>query len=192
MKYLFSAAALVFALMSCNASDGKNQKENTIISSSESVQSDSLAIVKLGEDLKKLKPLSPEEFKAKFKSELNGFTLTEIDAFVSDDSEAYCTANYKKGDANVYLMITDGAGVGASTIVDGLVNFLELKKIEESGSKTNIKPYKGHEAYFDYSMYESDGMTSIQYLEAGRYLVVASGNAITIDELKSVLDKLSL
>ena len=191
MKYLFSTAVLAISLLSCNSSNANNQKGNHT-ETLEVSNADSLAVVKLGEDLKKLKPLSPEEFKAKFKSELNGFTLTEIDAFVSDDSEAYCTANYKKGDANAYLMITDGAGVGASTIVDGLVNFLELKKIEESGSKTNIKPYKGHEAYFDFSMYESDGMTSIQYLEAGRYLVVASGNAITIDELMGILDKLSL
>ena len=191
MRYLFSTAVLAFALLSCNSSNANNQKgHHTEILEVSNV--DSLAVVKLGENLNKLAPLSPDVFKTKLKKEINGFTLTEVEAFISDESGAYCTANYKKGDASAYLMISDGAGVGANSVVESLLNFLELKKIEEPGDKLNIKPYKGHQAYFDYSMFDGDGVTSIQYLEGDRYLVVSSGNGVTIDELKGLLDNFSL
>lgn len=89
-------------------------------------------------------------------------------------------------------MVTDGAGVGAEQVKSSLLNYLETKKYVEPGDKTNIKSYKGWQVYFDYSMFDSDQHTSIQYLEGNRYSVVSSGNNVPIDELKSFLDNFSL
>ncbi|MGL6126309.1 hypothetical protein [Chryseobacterium artocarpi] len=153
---------------------------------------DSLKIENLAKELKKLKPIVKADFKAKFKKEVAGFTLTEVTAFEDKETGSYATANYKKGDKNVYLMVTDGAGVGAEAVKTSLLNYLEIKSIEEPGDKTNIKPYKGWQVLFDSSMYESDDMTSIQYLEGNRFSVIASGNMISITDLKAFLDNISL
>lgn len=154
--------------------------------------SDSIKIQNLAKELKKLKPINTNDFKSKFKKEINGFKLTEVTAFEDKETGSYATANYAKGSQNVYLMVTDGAGAGAEQVTGSLLSYLELKAIEEPGDKTNIKNYKGWLVYFDHSMYESDKMTSIQYLEGNRYGVVASGNNISLEELKSLLDNVSL
>ncbi|WP_336960153.1 hypothetical protein [Chryseobacterium contaminans] len=154
--------------------------------------SDSVKVENLAKELKKLKPVNANDFKSKFKKEINGFKLTEVAAFEDKETGSYATANYAKGSQNVYLMVTDGAGAGAEQVKGSLLNYLELKAIEEPGDKTNIKNYKGWLVYFDHSMYESDKMTSIQYLEGNRYGVVASGNNISLEELKSLLDNFSL
>ena len=142
--------------------------------------SDSIKVENLAKDLKKLKPISSNDFKSKFKKEINGFKLTEVTAFEDKETGSYATANYAKGSQNVYLMVTDGAGAGAEQVKGSLLSYLELKAIEEPGDKTNIKNYKGWFVYFDHSMYENDKMTSIQYLEGNRYGVVASGNNISL------------
>ncbi|MDR2234840.1 MAG: hypothetical protein LBE92_01840 [Chryseobacterium sp.] len=154
--------------------------------------SDSLKVLNLAKDLKKLKPLSAGDFKSKFKKEINGYQLTEATAFEDNDTGSYATANYKKGSKNVYLMVKDGAGAGSEEVKESLLSYLELKKIEEPEDKTNIKSYKGWQVYFDYSMYENDQLTSIQYLEGNRFSIVASGNNVPIEELKGLLDHLSL
>jgi hypothetical protein len=154
--------------------------------------SDSIKVENLAKELKKLKPINSADFKSKFKQEINGFKLTEVTAFEDKETGSYATANYTKGSKNVYLMVTDGAGAGAEQVKGNLLSYLELKAVEEPGDKTNIKNYKGWFVYFDHSMYENDKMTSIQYLEGNRYSIVASGNNIPLDELKSLLDNISL
>ncbi|MDN3693780.1 hypothetical protein QWZ06_16510 [Chryseobacterium tructae] len=154
--------------------------------------SDSLKVENLAKELKKLKPISSNDFKAKFKKEINGFKLTEVTAFEDKETGSYATANYAKGSQNVYLMVTDGAGAGAESVKGNLLSYLELKAVEEPEDKTNIKSYKGWLVYFDHSMYENDKMTSIQYLEGNRYGVVASGTNISLEELKKLLDTVSL
>ncbi|SDI27563.1 hypothetical protein [Chryseobacterium jejuense] len=154
--------------------------------------SDSIKVENLAKELKKLKPINTNDFKSKFKKEINGFKLTEVTAFEDKETGSYATANYAKGSQNVYLMVTDGAGAGVEQVKGSLLSYLELKAIEEPGDKTNIKNYKGWFVYFDHSMYENDKMTSIQYLEGNRYGVVASGNNISLEELKSLLDNVSL
>ncbi|WP_160138701.1 hypothetical protein [Chryseobacterium sp. c4a] len=154
--------------------------------------SDSLKVENLAKELKKLKPISSNDFKAKFKKEINGFKLTEVTAFEDKETGSYATANYTKGTQNVYLMVTDGAGAGAESVKGNLLSYLELKAVEEPEDKTNIKSYKGWLVYFDHSMYENDKMTSIQYLEGNRYGVVASGTNISLEDLKKFLDNVSL
>jgi len=154
--------------------------------------SDSLKVENLAKELKKLKPLTVAEFKSKFKKEINGFKLTELDAFEDKTTGSFCTANYTKGSQNIYLMITDGAGPGARQVKESLINYLEIKKIEEPGDKLTIETYKGWPGYFDYSMFENDGITGIHYLEGGRYSIVSSGNNIPLPELKAFLDNFSL
>lgn len=154
--------------------------------------SDSLKVESLTKELKKLKPITVAEFKAKFKKEINGFKLTEIDAFEDKTTGSFATVNYAKGSQNIYLMISDGAGPGSIQIRENLINYLEIKKIEEPGDKLTIETYKGWPAYFDYTMFENDGITSINYLEAGRYSIVSSGNNIPLPELKAFLDNINL
>lgn len=45
---------------------------------------------------------------------------------------------------------------------------------------------------FDWSMFENDGLTSIQYLESNRYAVVSSANQVPIEELENFLNSFSL
>lgn len=181
--------ALTFTLGSSNVF--ANQPLNMVTEHMQN-DSDSLKIENLAKELKKLRPISSDDFKNKFKKEINGFKLTEVTAFEDKETGSYATANYAKGSKNVYLMVTDGAGQGAEQVKSTLLSYLELKAIEEPGDKTNIKSYKGWMVYFDHSMYENDKMTSIQYLEGNRYSIVASGNNIPLDELKSLLDNISL
>ena len=89
-------------------------------------------------------------------------------------------------------MITDGAGPGSEQVKANLLNYLELKEIYTPEDKSPVKNYKGWLVSFDWSMFESDGMTSIQYLEGNRYAVVASANQVPIEELENFLNSFGL
>lgn len=183
------STALVFAL----SSNIVFAKEPSMITFEKPhTDSDSLKVDGLAKGLKKLKPIGSEEFKSKFKKEINGYKLTEVTAFEDKETGSFATANYVKGDKNIYLMVTDGAGAGSEQVKTNLLNYLEIKKMEEPGDKTNIKSYKGWQVYFDYSMFEGDQLTSIQYLEGNRFLVISSANRVPIDQLKGFLDNFSL
>lgn len=154
--------------------------------------SDSLKVENLAKELKKLKPVSINDFKAKFKKEINGFKLTEVAASEDPETGSYATANYKKGSQNIYLMVTDGAGPGSEQVKSNLLNYLELKQYEQPTDKSKVKNFKGWQVSFDWSMFEGDGLTSIQYLEANRYAVISSANKVPIDELENFLNNFSL
>ncbi|MDM1294007.1 hypothetical protein HX021_06820 [Sphingobacterium sp. N143] len=153
---------------------------------------DSLKVENLAKELKKIKPIHVNDFKAKFSQEINGFKLTDLDAFEDEETGSFASANYVKGDQNIYLMITDGAGPGAEQVKGNLLNYLGLKEFEEPGSKSAVKNYKGWLVSFDWSMFENDGLTSIQYLEGNRYAVVSSANGVPIEELENFLNNFSL
>ncbi|HIB8181837.1 TPA: hypothetical protein ACWX1I_003250 [Elizabethkingia anophelis] len=193
MKYpylgisLFSAAIYFF---SNSATLKANQP--TISFDKVQINSDSIKVEKLAKELKKLKPVSTHDFKSKFKKEINGFKLTEVEANEDTEAGSSATANYKKGSQNIYLMVTDGAGAGSEQVKSSLLNYLELKKYEEPTDKSKIIKFKGWLVSFDWSMFEGDGVTSIQYLEANRYGVVSSANKVSIEELESFLKNFSL
>ncbi len=113
-------------------------------------------------------------------------------AFEDAESGSYATANYVKGEQNIYLMVTDGAGPGSDQVKLNLMNYIDLKSIEDLGTKMQVKPYKGWLASFDWSMFENDGLTSIQYLESNRFATVSSANNVAIEELESFLNSFSL
>lgn len=154
--------------------------------------SDSLKIESLAKELKKLKPLSAKEFKGKFKKEINGFKLTEVDAYEDKKTGSSAMANYVKGSQNIYMMVKDGAGSGSNEVKQNLISYLELKEFEKPGDKTNIISYKGWMVYFDHSMFENDGITGVHYPENNRYSIIASGNTVSLPELKDFLDQFSL
>ncbi|CAM3079931.1 hypothetical protein DRF59_06550 [Chryseobacterium flavum] len=156
------------------------------------IDSDSLKVENLAKELKKLKPISAYDLKSKFKNNINGFKLTGADAFEDKERGSGATADYIKGSQNIHIVVTDGAGPGSEEIKGNLLNYLELKKIDERGDGLDIKSYKGWEAYFDSSMFKNDRFTSIQYLENNRYAVVVSANEVPIEELKSFTDNFTL
>ncbi|WP_250255193.1 hypothetical protein [Chryseobacterium sp. Marseille-Q3244] len=194
MKLSYLGAGILSVALTCTLGSNLVFANQPLEKEIEMIQndSDSIKVEKLAKDLKKLKPISSNDFKSKFKKEINGFKLTEVTAFEDKETGSYATANYAKGSQSVYLMVTDGAGAGAEQVKGSLLSYLELKSIEEPGDKTNIKNYKGWFVYFDHSMYENDKMTSIQYLEGNRYGVVASGDNISLEELKNLLDNVNL
>src|SRR5690606_17230248 len=110
--------------------------------------SDSLKVENLATALKMLKPIAPEAFKAKLKKEINGFKLTEAEAFEDAETGSFANANYVKGSQNIYLMITDGAGPGSEQVKGNLLNYLALKEFEEPENKSKIKNYKGWPVLF--------------------------------------------
>ncbi|WON94019.1 hypothetical protein ACLCDV_11870 [Sphingobacterium sp. Lzh-3] len=156
------------------------------------INSDSLKVEQLATALRKMKPISSADFKTKFKPEINGFKLTEVTAFEDAETGSYATANYVKGEQNIYLMVTDGAGPGSDQVKLNLMNYIDLKSIEDLGTKLQVKPYKGWLASFDWSMFENDGLTSIQYLESNRFATVSSANQVAIEELENFLNSFSL
>lgn len=168
-------------------------KGNPVVSV-EKVQnnSDSLKIEGLAKDLKKLKPIAVAEFKAKFKKEIAGYQLTEVQAFEDKETGSYATANYKKGKQSIYLMVTDGAGPGSEQVKANLLNYLGMKEFEQPTDKSKVKTFKGWQVFFDWSMYEGDDLTSIQYVENNRFAVVSSANKVPIAELESFLNNISL
>ncbi|REC60818.1 hypothetical protein DRF65_18610 [Chryseobacterium pennae] len=195
MKFSYWGAGILAVVLTSTLGSNPVFASQPLMVATEYMQkndSDSIKVENLAKELKKLKPISSDDFKSKFKKEISGFKLTEVTAFEDKETGSYATANYAKGSKNVYLMVTDGAGAGAEQVKGNLLSYLELKAVEEPGDKTNIKNYKGWLVYFDHSMYENDKMTSIQYLEGNRYSVVASGTNIPLDELKSLLDNISL
>lgn len=193
MKYPYLGIGL-FSAAFCFFNNSATLKANQPMVSFEKVQinSDSIKVENLAKELKKLKPVSSNDFKAKFKKEINGFKLTEVEAFEDAETGSYATANYKKGAQNIYLMVTDGAGAGSEQVKSSLLNYLEIKKYEEPTDKSKVKEFKGWLVSFDWSMFEGDGLTSIQYLEANRYGVVSSANKVSIEELESFLKSFSL
>jgi len=89
-------------------------------------------------------------------------------------------------------MVTDGTGPGSEQIKGNLLNYLELKEFQTPEDKATVKSYKGWLTSFDWSMSESDELTSIQYLESNRYAVVSSVNKVSIEELEFFLNSFSL
>ncbi len=195
MKYPYLGISMVCAALASMAnSKAVFAGEQLAVQHIEYVQvnSDSLKVEQLATALRKMKPISSADFKAKFKPEINGFKLTEGTAFEDAESGSYATANYVKGEQNIYLMVTDGAGPGSDQVKLNLMNYIDLKSIEDLGTKMQVKPYKGWLASFDWSMFENDGLTSIQYLESNRFATVSSANNVAIEELESFLNSFSL
>lgn len=199
LKVATICATLTFSvgmttLISCNPSktSASDDKTNTNTSNEESPVSDSLKVENLAIDLKKLKPLGDAEFKAKFSKTFNGFQLTDIQAYEDNEKGSSAYAMYENGENHIYLSIADGAGAGAEKVRENMISYLEIKKDVQPGDKTTIIEYKGWQSFSDESMFESDKMTAIHYLEGNRYNVVAQGTGVTLAEMKSFLDKLSL
>lgn len=181
-------------LVSCNPpkTSTSDEKTNTNTPNVENPVSDSLKVENLAIELKKLKPLSEAEFKDKFTKTFHGFQLTDVQAYEDNEKGSSAYAMYEKGENHIYLSIADGAGVGAEKVRENMISYLEIKKDVQPGDKTTIIEYKGWQSFFDESMFESDKMTAIHYLEGNRYNVVAQGTGVTLAEIKSFLDKLSL
>ncbi len=199
LKMATICATLTFSvgmttLVSCNQPKTANsdEKANANTSNVESPVSDSLKVENLALDLKKLKPLGEAEFKAKFSKTFNGFQLTDVQAYEDNEKGSSAYAMYENGEKHIYLSIADGAGAGAEKVKENMISYLEIKKDVQPGDKTTIIEYKGWQSFFDESMFESDKMTAIHYLEGNRYNVVAQGTGVTLAEMKSFLDKLSL
>lgn len=168
------------------------EKINSNTSKIENLLSDSLKVENLAKDLKKLKPLGETEFKAKFSKTLNGFQLTDVQAYKDKEKGSSAYAMYENGENHIYLSVADGADAGAEKVRENMISYLEIKKDVQPGDKTTIIEYKGWQSFFDESMFESDKMTAIHYLDGNRYNVVAQGTGVTLVEMKSFLDKLSL
>lgn len=188
----FSVGMTTF--VSCNQpkASASDEKTNTNTSNTESPVADSLKVENLAIDLKKLKPLDATEFKAKFSKTFHGFQLTDIQAYEDNEKGSSAYAMYENGENHIYLSIADGADAGAEKVRENMISYLEIKKDVQPGDKTTIVEYKGWQSFFDESMFESDKMTAIHYLEGNRYNVVAQGTGVTLAEMKSFLDKLSL
>lgn len=121
-----------------------------------------------------------------------GFQLTDVQAYEDNEKGSSAYAMYENGENHIYLSIADGADAGAEKVRENMISYLEIKKDVQPGDKTTIVEYKGWQSFFDESMFESDKMTAIHYLEGNRYNVVAQGTGVTLAEMKSFLDKLSL
>ncbi|WP_333597961.1 hypothetical protein [Chryseobacterium flavum] len=191
MKHILAMMIGITISGGINQAEAKTLKDAKPVKHIEMV-GDSASIIQLKKELSKLKPLDPDTFKSKIKKEISGFTLAEVEAYNEPETGSSCTAQYINGEKSVYLMITDGAGKAASQVAESLISNLDFKQYVTPDSKTKIIDFKGYPAFFDASMYAEDKFVSIQYLEGKRYYITGTGNNITLEELKAILEKFSL
>ncbi len=152
----------------------------------------------MGENLtegKKVEPVDFRELKALYPESINGMKRTNSSgektaAFNMNISHAEADYNSEDGSKSFDINITDMGNMSGLTQMAAYGWAMgEFDRETDSGYEktTNFSGYKAYEEYNNEGEYGK-----LQVLVASRFIVEASGNNITMEELKSALGQIDL
>lgn len=152
----------------------------------------------MGENLtegKKVEPVDFRELKALYPESINGMKRTNSSgektaAFNMNISHAEADYNSEDGSKSFDINITDMGNMSGLTQMAAYGWAMgEFDRETDSGYEktTNFSGYKAYEEYNNEGKYGK-----LQVLVASRFIVEASGNNISMDELKSALGQIDL
>lgn len=152
----------------------------------------------MGENLtegKKVEPVDFRELKALYPESINGMKRTNSSgektaAFNMNISHAEADYNSEDGSKSFDINITDMGNMRGLTQMAAYGWAMgEFDRETDSGYEktTNFSGYKAYEEYNNEGKYGK-----LQVLVASRFIVEASGNNISMDELKSALGQIDL
>lgn len=132
-----------------------------------------------------------EVLKGYLPASVAGYTRGEVSAStggVAGMEGSQAEGSYAKGDANLRLKVTDVGQVGALASLAGAVNAKSSKETATGYEKMGV--VNGRMTTERYDREAKSGEYSV--LVGERFMVEASGNGVTMDELKSAVDAVGL
>jgi Yip1 domain len=133
----------------------------------------------------------PESLKAYLPASVAGFTRTEVSASTASAAGiegSQAEAQYTRGESNLKLQVTDIGQAGALASIAGAVNMKSSKETATGYEKTGV--VDGRMTQESYDRQAKSGEYSV--LVGERFMVEASGNGVTMDELKAAVEAVGI
>lgn len=139
-----------------------------------SIEKERLETLKVDKAWQKWGPYELEEVEGS-KSGMMGFSVSTS------------TAEYKKGDDKIEIVLVDTGGLGIAAAMAAWTN-MEYSKRDKNGFERTAE-YKGHKSF---EQFRKNGKSEFAYFYNDRYLVTASGRVDDFDDLKDMVGDLKL
>ena len=133
----------------------------------------------------------PDALKAYLPASVAGFTRTEVSASTASAAGiegSQAEAQYTRGESNLKLQVTDIGQAGALASIAGAVNMKSSKETATGYEKTGV--VDGRMTQESYDRQAKSGEYSV--LVGERFMVEASGNGVTMDELKAAVEAVGI
>lgn len=133
----------------------------------------------------------PDSLKAYLPASVAGFTRTEVSASTASAAGiegSQAEAQYTRGESNLKLQVTDIGQAGALASIAGAVNMKSSKETATGYEKTGV--VDGRMTQESYDRQAKSGEYSV--LVGERFMVEASGNGVTMDELKAAVEAVGI
>lgn len=133
----------------------------------------------------------PDSLKAYLPASVAGFTRTEVSASSASAAGiegSQAEAQYTRGESNLKLQVTDIGQAGALASIAGAVNMKSSKETATGYEKTGV--VDGRMTQESYDRQAKSGEYSV--LVGERFMVEASGNGVTMDELKAAVEAVGI
>lgn len=133
----------------------------------------------------------PDALKAYLPASVAGFTRTEVSASSASAAGiegSQAEAQYTRGESNLKLQVTDIGQAGALASIAGAVNMKSSKETATGYEKTGV--VDGRMTQESYDRQAKSGEYSV--LVGERFMVEASGNGVTMDELKAAVEAVGI
>lgn len=143
------------------------------------------------ENSKNVEATDPEALKAYLPATVAGFTRGEV---TSSSAEAagmagsQAEAQYSRGESNLKLQVTDIGQAGAVASLAGAINLKESKETSTGYEKMGV--VNGRMTKERYDRPSKSGEYSV--LVGERFMVEASGDGVSMDELKAAVEAVGL
>jgi len=199
MKKLVILCA-VLALTACKK-EAKEEKPGlgSVIEGVSNLNKMSKSMDKVQENIEELKATTPatnDELKSAIPETLLGMKRTEITVgSMSSMGLSSADAKYssENGDKRISINIADGAGEAGSSIVSLFMLTLnaDMEKTTEDGFEKTAE-INGTKAFVSQNNGEDYVDSEIKYIVKGRYMINASGDGFTVEELAKALAEINL
>jgi hypothetical protein len=149
------------------------------------------AAAKAIEDSEAVTATDPDALKAYLPASVAGFTRTEVSASTASAAGiegSQAEAQYIRGESNLKLQVTDIGQAGALASIAGAVNMKSSKETATGYEKTGV--VDGRMTQESYDRQAKSGEYSV--LVGERFMVEASGNGVTMDELKAAVEAVGI
>lgn len=133
----------------------------------------------------------PDSLKAYLPASVAGFTRTEVSASSASAAGiegSQAEAQYTRGESNLKLQVTDIGQAGALASIAGAVNMKSSKETATGYEKTGV--VDGRMTQESYDRQAKSGEYSV--LVGERFMVEASGNGVSMDELKAAVEAVGI
>lgn len=133
----------------------------------------------------------PDSLKAYLPASVAGFSRTEVSASSASAAGiegSQAEAQYTRGESNLKLQVTDIGQAGALASIAGAVNMKSSKETATGYEKTGV--VDGRMTQESYDRQAKSGEYSV--LVGERFMVEASGNGVTMEELKAAVEAVGI